>query len=204
MSAIALAVLSRPRARKPFALPIRFTLSKKWRKRLRRAKNITVKVGIAVVGAALSTVTGGASAVLAAAALAALAARDHAKAAKAAAEARAKVAAGMEANAALLQSVAENQVDLTKVISGILDGSHPPQSQDPGTQHIIGSALGFGPMPGGAPPVLETFGVALGLGGIVLLAGGPLLLAGAAAVAAGVVDRAGFLGKFFNAVRGAK
>jgi len=52
--------------------------------------------------------------------------------------------------------------------------------------------------------VLETFGVALGLGGIVLLAGGPLLLAGAAAVAAGVVDRVGFLGKFFNAVRGAK
>jgi hypothetical protein len=188
---------------RPFVVPIRFTLSKKWRKRLKRIKGVAVKAGIAVAGAALSTVTFGASAVVAAGALAALAARDKAKAAAAQRAAQAKAAAGVEATTALVQSVAQNQVDLGGMIRGILNGSQQPPTQDPGTQQIIQGALGFGPMPGtSGPSVLETAGIAVGLGGLVFLAGGPLLLAAAAGALGAVADQTGFIPAFFNKIRG--
>lgn len=181
-----------------------FHLSKKWKKRLRRVKGVAIKVGITVAGAALAGVTGGASAVLAAAALAALQARDKIAAAKASREAAAKVAAGQNAAAALMEAVAQNQADLNTMIKGVLDGSQAPMTQDPGTQQIIGNALGFGPMPGTqGPPLLETLGVALGVGGLVLIAGGPLIVAGLAAGAGALADRTGIVAGFFKKIRGA-
>lgn len=188
---------------KPFWVPIRFSLSKKWRKRLKKVKGIAIKVGILVVGAALSTVTGGASAVIAAAALAALAARDKKKAEAAQAAARAKVARGMEANQALMEAVAENQVELAHVISSVVNGTAQPFTQDPGTQEAIQGALGFSPMPGTqGPPILETLGVAFLAGGVLLIAGAPLALAAVAAGVGAVADRSGLVGKFFSAVKG--
>ncbi len=137
-------------------------MSKKWKRRLRKVNKIALKVGIVVVGAALSTVTLGASAVLASAALAALAKRDQAKAAAAKAKAAAAIATGEDPIKALINAILSVQAPAD--INGMLTGGVTPPGQVNHTA-VIQAQLGMIPGTqldaGGAqmPVVTPTHGV---------------------------------------------
>lgn len=117
-------------------------MSKKWKRRLRKVNKIALKVGIVVAGAALSTVTLGASAVLATAALAALAKRDQAKAAQAKAKAAAAVATGEDPLKALINAILSVQAPAD--INGMLTGGVTPPGQVDHTA-VIQAQLGMIP-----------------------------------------------------------
>lgn len=118
-------------------------MSKRWRRRFRRIGKTAVKVGIAVVGVALSGITGGASVALAGAALAALAKRDQMAAAKARARAQEKIAQGQDPAAALLAAIMEGAPP-ADIRAQIEAGTKQPLSGS-NVSDAIRAQLGTGP-----------------------------------------------------------